>query len=409
MDVSHLLARRINQTQPSFIHEIFKVMGNPEVISFAGGLPNPDYFPFDELGQAAQAVFARGDRSVLQYANTKGFLPLREWIVAQYKAKSHLDIDVDDVLITTGSQQGLDLIGKVFLNQGDTLLMEEPGYLGAIQAFEMYEPTIRGVPIHADKLDTKALDALAGQAKFFYTVPNYQNPTGFSTQDSEKREIAEIIRARQIFLIEDDPYGEISFGAPNYTHYRQFIPEQTVLLGSFSKIISPGMRLGWVIAPKPVIAAIEQAKQAVDLHSNYLMQAILAEYLQHNDVQAHISTIGAQYKKQCDYLAARLEKSAIFKGLKVSQPRGGMFLWAKLPTGQSGDDLLPFAIAEKVIYVPGSAFSIERDLSACLRLNFSNADTAQIEKGVERLERAYATYLAQLPQASAQTAELTNN
>lgn len=391
-----LFANRIQKTKPSFIAEILSAVGNPEMISFAGGLPQSALFPYDEIGAAAAEMFADQDRSILQYSSTEGSPALRAFIAERYKKQFNIDINVDNILITTGSQQALDLLGKVFIDAGDTIAMEDPGYLGAIQAFAMYEPEIRGVPFKDSALDLAVLARVTQGAKFFYSVPTYQNPTGFVVNDAQKKDIANIIAQNQTYIIEDDPYGNLTFEGSHDNNYYNLIPERTILLGSFSKTVAPSLRIGWIAAPEDVIKAVATAKQAADLHSNYLSQALLVKYLQHNDLDAHIKKISQYYKQQRDHLIHALRHSTILQGIKFNNPTGGMFLWAEMPQGQSSTAFVQFALKENVIFVPGDVFAIDMDASNAMRINFSYLDEAQIKEGVARLERAYEKYLASL-------------
>ncbi|MBV7433912.1 PLP-dependent aminotransferase family protein [Cardiobacteriaceae bacterium TAE3-ERU3] len=391
--MDNLFSDRIKKTKPSFIREILKVTANPDFISFAGGLPQPALFPYDDIARAAEALFAEQDRSILQYSTTEGSPVLRQYIANRYKKQFNIDVDPSNIIITTGSQQALDLLGKVFINTGDKIVMEDPGYLGAIQAFSMYEPEIRGVPFKDNRLDLAVLENVCKGAKFFYSVPTYQNPTGFVIDDAQKQDIAAIIKNSGTYIVEDDPYGNLTFEGTHDSNYYALIPDNTILLGSFSKIVAPSLRIGWIAAPTPVIQAIAVAKQAADLHSSYLSQALLVKYLQNNDLDAHIRTISQHYKNQRDILMAALQSSETLKAIKFNTPAGGMFLWAEMPHGQSSKDFLEYAFAENVIFVPGEVFAIEADASNTLRINFSYLNEAQIREGVARLERAYKNLL----------------
>lgn len=393
--MDNLFSDRIKKTKPSFIREMLKVAANPEFISFAGGLPQPSLFPYQEMADAAEALFAEQDRSILQYSSTEGSPALREYISARYKKQFNIDIEPSNIIITTGSQQALDLLGKLFINSGDKIVMEDPGYLGAIQAFSMYEPQIKGVPFKDNQLDLAVLESASKGAKFFYSVPTYQNPTGFVVDAAQKQAIATIIQKNGTYLIEDDPYGNLTFEGAHDSNYYSLIPDNTILLGSFSKIVAPSLRLGWIAAPKAVIEAFTIAKQAADLHSSYLSQALLVKYLQNNDLDAHIRTISLHYKHQRDLLMAALQNSDMLNTIKFNTPAGGMFLWAEMPQGQSSKDFLEFAFEEKVVFVPGEVFAIEADASNTMRINFSYLNEAQIKEGVARLERAYKRYLAE--------------
>jgi 2-aminoadipate transaminase len=379
-------AKRMNHVPKSFIREILKVTQDPQVISFAGGLPNPKYFPMQEIAQAAAEVLGRPGDCGLQYATTEGHPPLREYIARRYREKMGLDVSADEILITNGSQQGLDLVGKIFIDSGDVVVVEEPAYLGAIQAFSAYEPKFYAVPLLEDGIDVDRLAQIlqVHPAKLFHTVINFQNPSGISYSEEKRRQLADVLSRHETLLVEDDPYGQLRFAGASPPSMRTWLGEKTVLLGSFSKTVAPGLRLGWVCAKKPVMDKLVVAKQAADLHSNYLCQRILHQYLASHDLDAHVTTICAVYGRQKDAMAAAIETHFPAE-VRVTRPQGGMFLWATLPEKLSALDLFERALAEKVAFVPGMPFFIDGGGKHNLRLNFSNADEGRIEEGIRRL------------------------
>jgi 2-aminoadipate transaminase len=385
--MNELFSNRIAGVPPSFIREILKVAVDPSIISFAGGLPNGDLFPVEALQKATNDLFNDADAAndILQYSTTEGYLPLREMIVADYKRKG-LEISVDEVLITNGSQQGLDLLGKVLLNEGDEVIIEEPGYLGAIQAFEVYMAQFKSVPVHQDGMDIDALQQTlkTSNAKLMYTVPNFQNPSGISYTDENRREVAQCLAATKTLLIEDNPYGELRFSGEEKQSFKAFLPEQTILLGSFSKTVVPSFRLGWIVAPKVLMEKLIIAKQAGDLHSNYFCQRVLHRYLQDNDLQAHINKIIGVYGKQKTVMENAI-KRYFPKQVSYLNPEGGMFLWVTLPEDMSAMSLFDKAIAHKVAFVPGDPFYVKKRGLNTLRLNFSSVDPDIIEEGIKRL------------------------
>ena len=383
--MNELFSNRIAGVPPSFIREILKVAVDPSIISFAGGLPNRDLFPVAALQKATNDLFNDAGKDICQYSSTEGYLPLREMIVADYKRKG-LDISVDEVLITNGSQQGLDLLGKVLINEGDQVLIEEPGYLGAIQAFEVYSAEFKSVPVHQDGMDIDALKETlkTSHAKLMYTVPNFQNPSGITYTDENRRAVAECLKATKTLLIEDNPYGELRFSGKEKQSFKALLPEQTILLGSFSKTVVPSFRLGWVVAPKPLMEKLVIAKQAGDLHSNYFCQRVLHRFLQDNDLQAHIDEIIAVYGKQKEVMEDAI-KRYFPKQVSYLNPEGGMFLWVTLPEELSAMALFDKAIEQKVAFVPGDPFYVEKRGLNTLRLNFSSVDPDIIEEGIKRL------------------------
>ncbi|NJN28000.1 MAG: PLP-dependent aminotransferase family protein [Cyclobacteriaceae bacterium] len=387
--MNNIFSDRISDVPKSFIREILKVAVDKEVISFAGGLPNRTLFPVQELRMATTQVFDKYGPDALQYSNSEGLMALREFIRARYKNKFDLDIPVDEILITSGSQQGLDLLGKTFLNEGDDIIIEEPGYLGAIQAFSVYKTRFNPVKIHDQGMDIVALkNVFPGRnPKLIYTVPNFQNPSGISYSDSNRREIAGILESRKLFLIEDDPYGDLRYTGKASLSFKQLIPEQTIMLGSFSKTVVPGFRLGWIVAPAPIFEKLLIAKQASDLHSNQFAQYVLAEYLAMGGFDAHVSKIKSVYNLQREAMLKSISRH-FPEQVHVTRPEGGMFLWASLPNNISSMKLFDIAIQNKVAFVPGHPFYIGKKETNTLRLNFSSVDEATIELGIGRLGAA---------------------
>jgi 2-aminoadipate transaminase len=377
---------RINDVPKSFIREILKVTIDASIISFAGGLPNRKFFPVKALQKAAFDVFEEAGNEILQYSNSEGYLGLRQFISDRYRQRDGLDIPVEDILITTGSQQGLDLLGKTFLNEGDDLIIEEPGYLGAIQAFAMYRPRFHPVAVSEGGMDTSLLSQVLGerQPKLLYTVTNFQNPSGISYSDANRRAVADQIRGSSCLIIQDDPYGDLRFSGERKVSFKRIVPENTVLLGSFSKTVAPALRLGWMVAPPPIMDKLVIAKQAADLHSDYLAQRILHRYLCDNDIDAHIATIIAQYGKQKEAMISAI-KDYFPAAVQFTNPEGGMFLWITLPEGMSSMTLFEAAIKKKVAFVPGTPFYVDRKDSNTLRLNFSCSDEPTIVEGIRRL------------------------
>lgn len=379
----------MEKTPRSFIREILKVTEDPKIISFAGGLPNPVLFPVEELIEAARAVLAEDGPSALQYSTTEGYLPLREFIAQRYQKRTGLRISPGQILITNGSQQGLDLLGKVFINNDEPVAIERPGYLGAIQAFSLYEPRFYGIPLLKDGPDTDILTQVLDthSPKFFYGVPNFQNPSGISYSRERRREVASVMSEHETPFIEDDAYGELRFRGDDHPLVSSYMPDLGIITGSFSKIISPGMRMGWIAAPEEVFAQVVTAKQASDLHSNYLTQRIIYQFLADNDIDRHISHIREVYRDQRDIMVKVIEET-FPPEVTITRPDGGMFLWATLPRGFSTMDLFTIAIKENVAFVPGNPFYTDGCGSETMRLNFSNSDDERIVEGITRLSKA---------------------
>jgi len=381
-------APRMAKTPKSFIREILKVTERPEVISFAGGLPSPALIDVSGIRTAAASVLENDGPVVLQYSTTEGYLPLRQYIADRYKKRLGLSVQPDEILITNGSQQCLDLIGKVVIGTGDHVAIERPGYLGAIQAFSLYEPVFHPVPLGENGPDTGMLDQTLRESpvKMFYGVPNAQNPSGITYTENNRREVAGIVEEHGALFVEDDAYGELNFSGHALPSFRQYLPGQTIITGSFSKILAPGMRMGWVVAPPAIMEQLVIAKQASDLHSNYLSQRIAYEYLTHTDIDRHISTIRNVYRHQCDVMLKML-KDEFPETVSWTHPLGGMFIWVNLPPGCSSMEVFEQALRENVAILPGMPFYVDGGGSDTLRLNFSNSTDEMIVTGMERLAR----------------------
>jgi len=386
--MKNLFADRMAKTHKSFIREILKVTQDSKVISFAGGLPNPKLFPVKELADACLKVLHQDGENVLQYSTSEGYLPLREYIAERYFVKRGLQVSSDEILITTGSQQGLDLIGKVFLNKGDRIVIERPGYLGAIQAFGIFEPEFVPISLLDDGIDTDLLEKAlnADKTKLFHTVINFQNPSGVTYSRQKREKLADIIENHDTVLVEDNPYGELRFMGEDLPSMKSCLPDSTIVLGSFSKVVTPGLRLGWICAAPDVMEKLIVAKQSSDLHSNYLSQRAVYQYLIDNDLDEHILNIRKVYKKQRDLMVSMIE-THFPQEIKCTKPEGGMFLWVTLPEELSSLQLFKLATEENVAFVPGKAFYVDGGGSNTLRLNFSNSDEEKIEEGIKRLAK----------------------
>ena len=389
-----IFADRISDVPKSFIREILKVAVDETIISFAGGLPNRNLFPLQEIKIVTNKLLDEAGADVLQYSSTEGYKELRVWIANRYKEKQNINIDLDNILITTGSQQGLDLLGKTILNEGDSVVMEEPGYLGAIQAFSLYKSIFQSIPLNSDGIDidkfAKAVDT--SNSKLFYCVPNFQNPSGISYSEENRKRVSEIVKGKSILIVEDDPYGELRFLGNEKSSFYKLIPENTVLLGSFSKIVVPSFRIGWIVASDEIMDKLVVAKQASDLHTNYFGQRIIYEYLKEFDINQHIEIIKLAYGKQREAMVKAIEEH-FPKEVQVTQPEGGMFLWVTLPEGISAMEIFEKAIEKKVTFVPGDPFYINKKDVNTLRLNFSSVDEETIMIGIKRLGEVLDTII----------------
>ena len=375
--------------QSSAIRDLLKVTEQPGMINFAGGLPMANAFPIDAIAGACDHVLSTQGAHALQYSATQGLAPLREW-VAEHLRDQDMAVSADDVLITTGSQQGLDLLGRCLIDPGSPLVVEDPSYLGALQAFMGQRPEWRTVGGSASELDGDALARVGPGARAFYVLPNFQNPSGRCLSAASREATVTAAQALRLPLIEDNPYGELWFDQEPPPPMSSLWPEGVAYTGSFSKVLVPGFRLGYVVAPPPLMAKLVQAKQAADLHSPTFNQHVVLKLLSDGLLDAHLPSLRAHYRAQAQALHAALTQHLQPLGVCWNQPAGGMFVWLQLPQRLSAQQLLSHALAQDVAFVPGQAFFTapsEAD-KACLRLSFSTTAMVQMDEGVRRLARA---------------------
>jgi 2-aminoadipate transaminase len=385
------LARRTARMNPSVIREILKLSERPDMISLAGGLPSPEGFPVEEIRAASERVLRDTPREALQYAASEGHGPLRDWVAAHLRARGAA-VDAANVLITGGSQQGLDLVGKLLIDPGSRVAVESPTYLGALQAFTPCEPDF--VPVAGDPHGPLPA-ALAGyaDARFLYLVPDFQNPGGHCLGEDRRRALVAAAQHHHLPLVEDNPYGDLWFDAPPPPPLVARWPEGTVYLGSFSKVLAPGLRLGYVVVPSALYPKLLQAKQAADLHTPGFNQRIVYEVVRTGLLDTHLPGIRARYRAGRDAMQRAL-LAHLPNGCRWQMPQGGMFFWINLPVGIDALQLLPVAVARGVAYVPGAAFCAGAPQRNTLRLSFVTASPAQIEAGVARLGEVLAAALS---------------
>ncbi len=385
--MENLLSERIKSTPPSFVRSILKTAADPNVISFAGGLPNPVSFPEAELLISMERITKTYSDKVFQYSITAGLPELRQYIAERYNKRFNLKLDIDNILITTGSQQALDLIGKTVLDENDGVLLEKPSYLGAIQVFSQYMPKFHTVDLTPEGLNIEQFkETLNNNAvKLIYAIPEFQNPTGLTYSAQNREEIFEIIKDKNLVLVEDDPYGELRFKGKHLPYIGAGRYENSIVLGSFSKVVTPGMRTGFIICQnKELLKKISVSKEASDLHTNIFSQYLIWDYLMHNDFEKHIAKITDLYSAQAQAMLNAMDKY-FPKNVKYTRPDGGMFLWVTLPEGVSALELFPKALEKKVAFVPGDPFYINKKNVNTMRLNYTNADSETIEEGIKRL------------------------
>ncbi len=399
MTTQYTLSRRAQALTSSAIREILKVTERPEVISFAGGLPSPATFPVERMREATEKVLREAPQAALQYGPTEGFTPLREWI-AERLSRGGAKIAASRVLITTGSQQGLDLLGKVLIDEGSKVLVETPSYLGALQAFSLFAPQFASLPSDEHGIVTDAIspEQLAG-ARFLYCLPNFQNPTGRRMPLERRKALVELAAKAGVPLVEDDPYGELSYGGEALPSLLSMNPDGVIYMGSFSKVLAPGLRLGYVVAPEEVHAKMVQAKQAADLHTPSFSQRIVYEAVQDGFIDQHIPQIRTLYAAQCQRMLDALQCEFPAE-VTWNRPEGGMFIWVNLPKGLDSGKLLAKAIERNVAFVPGAPFYAVDPQTHTLRLSFVTVPGEKIDTGVKILGELLKTEIAALPAAA---------
>ena len=390
------LARRMSRMPPSAVREILKVAEQPDVLSFAGGLPAPELFPVEAIAEAHAEVLARDGRAALQYSTTEGYGPLREWVAARL-ARRGVRVGADQVLITSGSQQGIDLVARVLLDPGDTVAVENPSYLAALQTFSGCEATFLPVASDDEGLDVAALErAVAADRapRLIYVVPEFSNPKGTTLSLERRLRLVRLARAHRIPILEDDPYGELRFRGEAPPPLAALDDAGLVVhLGTFSKTLAPGMRLGWLVGPRELVRAVTIAKQAADLHTATLAQRAAAALLTRFDYDAHLVRLRRIYGERCQAMLGALA-TYLPPGTRWTRPDGGLFVWAELPAGLDADEIFAHALREKVAFVPGSAFYAEAPRREMMRLNFSNRPPELIDEGMARLGRVVRQRMA---------------
>lgn len=402
-------AQRTQRMGSSAIRELLKLTEKPDIISFAGGLPAPEVFPVEQIMQATQTVLAQHGAQALQYSTTEGYLPLRE-MIARHTSRFGLQVTADNILITSGSQQALDLLGKIFINRGDRILVEAPTYLGAMQAWNAYGAEYIPVESDDDGMKIEALEeALRIGPKFIYVLPNFQNPTGTTMALERRKHLIELADRYGVPIIEDDPYGQLRFEGEHLpavvvldAQYRDSgsaaYSGNVIYLSTFSKILAPGLRLAWVVAPTNVIRKLVQAKQGADLHTATLNQMVAYETARGGFVDQHVRFIRQVYCERRD-LMLKLMEETFPKGVRWTRPEGGLFLWITLPENLNAADVLKVAVERKVAFVPGAPFFPDGRGHNTMRMNFSNAKPENIEIGIRRLAEVLHEMIGQVQTA----------
>jgi len=384
-------SERAQQLQSSFIREILKITQRPEIISFAGGLPSPATFPVERMKAAYDKVLSDNGKVALQYGPTDGYAPLREWIAGSLSTEGSTILP-EQILMTSGSQQALDLLGKVLIDEGSRVLVETPSYLGALQAFSVYRPEFKSVDTDEHGLVPSSLEGIAQGARMLYALPNFQNPTGRSLSVERRQELVETCARLGVPLIEDDPYGSLSYkGAPS-PKMVAMNPDGVIYMGSFSKVLTPGIRLGYVCAPLPLVRRLELAKQAADLHTAQLTQMVVHEVVKDGFLDQHIPTIRQLYGDQCQVMLDAMQEH-FPAGVSWTKPEGGMFIWVTLPQQIDAMKLLEQSLAARVAFVPGAPFYANDPASNTLRLSFVTVPPERIREGIAVLGKLIAGML----------------
>ncbi|GFN36175.1 aminotransferase-like domain-containing protein [Tepidimicrobium xylanilyticum] len=380
-------AKRMNNIRASEIRELLKLTQRPEVISFAGGLPAPELFPVEEFKRVAEEVLDEKGTAALQYGPTEGYLPLREKIVERMK-KVKVDLESDNILITNGSQQGLDFSARIFINPGDVIICESPSYLGAINAFKAYEPRFVEVETDDEGMIMEDLEKALKEnenVKFIYVIPDFQNPSGKTWSLERRKGLVELANKYNVAIIEDNPYGELRFEGEILPAVKHFDTEgRVIFLGTFSKIFCPGLRLGWVAADKEVLNKYVLVKQGADLQSSTISQMEVAKFLEVYDIEEHIEKLKKVYKKRKDLMIKTMEEE-FPEGIKFTNPEGGLFTWVVLPKHINARKLAEKALEKNVAFVPGGSFFPNGGNENTFRMNYSNMDEERIVEGIKRL------------------------
>ncbi len=399
-------AQRMKGMQSSVVREILKVTSQPDMISFAGGMPAPELFPLQEIEEACVKVLREQGSSALQYSISEGYVPLREFIV-QKMSRYGIVASVDNVLITTGSQQGLDLVSKVLLDPGEVIIIEAPTFVGALQSFRAYEASYASVPLDDDGMLVDVLEQkiVETHPKFMYVLPNFQNPAGVTLSRERRERLVSLARQYGVPILEDDPYGELRFEGENIEplvvisakqngQQSGYFEGDVIYMSTFSKTLSPGLRLGWLVAPVEVVEKLVQAKQGADLHTSTFDQMMAYEVMANGFLDQHVLEIRETYRQRRDAMLAALDRH-FPDGVTWTHPQGGLFLWVKLPDGVDCGDVLREAIEQKVAFVPGTAFYADGRGHDAFRVTFATCSTDQIDEGIKRLGKAISRRVKQ--------------
>ena len=390
--MEYKISDRVQTLKPSAIREIFKYAADPTVVSLSAGNPAPEAFPVKEVAEISARIMAERPVDVLQYGLTEGYLPLRQHLTAYMKEKHQVGRDFDDILITSGAQQVMDLTTKSLCNEGDVVICEAPSFIGSLNTFRSYNARLRGVPMESDGMDMNELERALKEeprAKFIYTIPNFQNPSGITMSLEKRKQLYALAKQYGVMILEDNPYGDLRYAGEALPTIKSFDEEGIVLYaGSFSKVISPGMRVGYAIGPKPVLAKMTVCKQGQDVHTNIWSQVLCHRFMTEYDYEAHLDGLRALYTKKRAFLLDLMEKN-LAPHITWDPFDGGLFAWCHLPAGVDMQAFVQKALEKKVCVVPGTAFlTDENEPCDAFRINFSTPTDEQLQKGIELLGEA---------------------
>ncbi|MCI7084686.1 PLP-dependent aminotransferase family protein [bacterium] len=394
--MDYVFSERAKNLKPSAIREIFKYAADPEVVSLSAGNPSPEAFPSKEIAEISAKIFAENPTSVLQYSVTEGYTPLREYLKDYLKSSQNIGSEKDEILITSGAQQVMDLCSKALLNEDDVVVCEAPSFIGSLNTFRSYNGRLAGVTVEPDGMNMEELEnALKSNknVKFIYTIPNYQNPSGVTMSLEKRKKLYELALKYSVLILEDNPYGELRYSGEPLPSIKSFDTEGIVIYaGSFSKVVAPGLRVAYTVAPREIFQKLVVCKQGSDVHTNIWAQRICYEFIANYDFEGHLEKLRSIYRKKADFCMELLDKYA--PKIKYHKIDGGLFIWCSLPEGTDMPEFCKTAVENKVCVVPGNAFlTDENQSSQCFRINFSTPDDVQLEKGIKILGKIADEYI----------------
>ena len=394
--MDYVFSERAKNLKPSAIREIFKYAADPEVVSLSAGNPSPEAFPSKEIAEISAKIFAENPTSVLQYSVTEGYTPLREYLKDYLKSSQNIGSEKDEILITSGAQQVMDLCSKALLNEDDVVVCEAPSFIGSLNTFRSYNGRLAGVTVEPDGMNMEELEnALKSNknVKFIYTIPNYQNPSGVTMSLEKRKKLYELALKYSVLILEDNPYGELRYSGEPLPSIKSFDTEGIVIYaGSFRKVVAPGLRVAYTVAPREIFQKLVVCKQGSDVHTNIWAQRICYEFIANYDFEGHLEKLRSIYRKKADFCMELLDKYA--PKIKYHKIDGGLFIWCSLPEGTDMPEFCKTAVENKVCVVPGNAFlTDENQSSQCFRINFSTPDDVQLEKGIKILGKIADEYI----------------